>query len=213
VVEDVDEISNWAFSQGIPLMAIVNPLALGAVKAAGKWGKRGAEMAIYDLQTLGLPTCLSGSIAAFISMKQRLINKITPADKSALVALEKQQADNWMITRANAYLNYQAESGLTRVAQQCARNLLQIEDSLLENPLLSVRFSGNRFHESVFEFDRVNLPAVLSLCAGDGLQIGYPLESEYPELCRCLLLNATEVHLPEDIGAMVAKLNKNIELQ
>jgi glycine dehydrogenase subunit 1 len=213
VVENVDEISNWAFNQGIPLMAIVNPLALGALKASGKWGKRGAEMAIYDLQTLGLPTCLSGSIATFISIKQRLINKFSPADKSALAILKGQHVDNWMLARANAYLNYQGDIGLTRIAQQCARNLLQLESSLLEIPLLSARFSGNKFHESVIEFDRVNLAAVVSLCAREGLQIGYPLESEYPELGRCLLLNATEAHLPDDIGAMVGKLSKNIELQ
>ena len=213
MIEEVDEISNWAFSRGIPLMAIVNPLALGALKGPGKWGNRGAEMAIYDLQTLGLPTVLSGSVAAFISVKQRLINRFTVADKSALAALEVHPVDNWMLARAEAYLKYMGDIGVTRVANQCASNLLQLQLSLLDNPLLSVRFSGNRFHESVIEFDQVDLSSVLSLSARDGLQIGYPLESEYPELGRCVLLNATECHLPDDIKAMVGKLSKVIEVQ
>lgn len=212
-VEAVDEISDWAFSQDIPLIAIVNPLALGVLKAPGSWGKRGAEMAVYDIQTLGLPASLSGSVAGFVSIKQRQVNKLTADIKSTLSALEMQQVDNWMLARAETYLNYQGDIGLSRIAQQCARNLKQLENSLLENPLLSARFAGERFHECVIEFDQVNLPAVLSLCARQGFQIGHPLESEYPELGRCVLLNATEAHLAADIEAMVGELGKVFEVQ
>lgn len=213
VIETVDEIADWAHGQGIPLIAIVNPIALGALKPPGSWGKHGAEMAIYDLQTLGLPVCLSGSAVGFFSIKQRLAKKLTPAVKSSLKALETQQSDNWMLARAEAYLSYRESSGLALIAQQCQRNLASLESRLLENSLLSVRFDGARFHECVVKFDRVDLPAVLSLCARHGFQIGYPLKTEYPELEHCILFNATEAHLPEDIDAMVGKLSKVVEVQ
>ena len=213
VVEAIDKISNWAHTRGIPLIAIVNPLALGALKPPGSWGKHGADMAIYDLQTLGLPVCLSGSVPGFISINQRLIEKLTAADKSSLNALETQNAENWMLARADAYLSYLGSIGLSQVAQQCQRNLQSLETSLLENPLLRLQFAGARFHECVIKFDEVDLPAVLSLCARHGFQIGYPLETEYPELGQCVLFNATEAHLPEDIDAMIGKLSKVVEIQ
>ena len=213
VIEAADEISDWAFSQDIPLITVINPLALGVLKAPGSWGKRGAEMAVYDIQTLGLPASLSGSVAGFVSIKRRLANKLTDDIESTLSALEMQQLDNWMLARAETFLNYQGDIGLSRIAQQCARNLKQLENRLLENPLLSARFAGKRFHECVIEFDQVNLPAVSSLCAQHGFQIGHPLESEYHELGRCVLFNATEAHLDADIEAMVGELSKVIELQ
>ena len=212
-IEAVDKISDWAHSQGIILIAIVNPLALATLKPPGSWGKHGADMAIYDLQTLGLPVFLSGSVPGFFSMNQRLIDKLTPTVKSSLKTLDTQQADNWMLARAEAYLTYLGSIGLGQVAQHCQHNLQSLESSLLENPLLSVQFVGARFHECVIKFDQVDLPAVLSLCARHGFQIGYSLETEYPELGQCVLLNATEVHLPADIDAMVAKLNKVVEIQ
>ncbi len=212
-IEAVDKISDWAHSQGIILIAIVNPLALATLKPPGSWGKYGADMAIYDLQTLGLPVFLSGSVPGFFSMNQRLIDKLIPTVKSSLKTLDTQQADNWMLARAEAYLTYLGSIGLGQVAQYCQRNLQSLESSLLENPLLSVQFVGARFHECVIKFDQVDLPAVLSLCARHGFQIGYSLETEYPELGQCVLLNATEVHLPADIDAMVAKLNKVVEIQ
>ena len=212
-IEAVDKISDWAHSQGIILIAIVNPLALATLKPPGSWGKYGADMAIYDLQTLGLPVFLSGSVPGFFSMNQRLIDKLIPTVKSSLKTLDTQQADNWMLARAEAYLTYLGSIGLGQVAQHCQHNLQSLESGLLENPLLSVQFVGARFHECVIKFDQVDLPAVLSLCARHGFQIGYSLETEYPELGQCVLLNATEVHLPADIDAMVAKLNKVVEIQ
>ncbi len=213
VIEAVDKISDWAYSQGIILIAIVNPLALATLKPPGSWGKHGADMAIYDLQTLGLPVFLSGSVPGFFSINQRLIDKLTPTVKSSLKTLDAQQAENWMLARAKAYLTYLGSIGLGQVAQYCQRNLQSLESSLLENPLLSVQFVGARFHECVIKFDQVDLPAVLSLCARHGFQIGFSLETEYPELGQCVLLNATEAHLPADIDAMVAKLNKVVEIQ
>ena len=212
-IEKVDKIADWAHKQGIALIAIVNPLALGALKSPGSWGKHGADMAVYDLQTLGLPVCLAGSTPGFISIKQRLIDKLTPAVKSSLNALKTDPADSWMIARADAYLSYQGKTGLNLIARQCERNLANLESSLLENSLLTARFVGSRFHECVIKFDQVDLPAVLSLCARHGFQIGYPLETEYPELGGCVLFNATELHLPEDIDAMVGKLNRVVEVQ
>jgi glycine dehydrogenase subunit 1 len=213
VTEEVDKISDWAYAQGIPLIAIVNPLALGTLKPPGSWGKHGADMAIYDLQTLGLPVYLSGSVPGFLSINQGLIDKLTPATKSSLDTLDAQQADNWMLARANAYLTYLGSIGLGQIALHCQHNLQSLESSLLENPSLSVQFVSPRFHECVIKFDRIDLPAVLSLCARHGFQIGYSLETEYPELGQCVLFNATEVHIPEDIDAMVAKLSKVVEIQ
>jgi len=212
VIEAVDEICDWAHDRGMLLVAIVNPLSLGALKLPGNWGRRGADMVIYDLQTLGLPVYLSGSIAGFFSIKQRLVDRLTPAVRSSLKLLESRQVDNWMLARAEAYLGYLDDDGLSRAALQCAHNLVSLESRLIENIQLSVRFSGDRFHESVVKFDRVNLPEVLLLCARHGFQIGYPLEADYPELGQCLLVNATEVHLPADIDAMVDKLARVVEV-
>jgi glycine dehydrogenase subunit 1 len=212
-IEAVDKISDWAKSQGIILIAIVNPLALASLKPPGSWGKHGADLAIYDLQTLGLPVFLSGSVPGFISINQRLVDNLTVTVKASLTTLDARYANNWMLARAEAYLMYLGSIGLGQVAQCCQRNLQSLESSLLENPLLSMQFVGTRFHECVIRFDRVDLPAVLSLCARHGFQIGYSLETEYPELGQCVLFNATEAHLPEDIDAMVAKLSKVVEIQ
>ena len=213
VLEPIDEIAVWARKQGITLISIVNPLALGALKPPGRWGKQGADIAVYDLQTLGLPVCFAGAVPGFISIKKRLIEKFEVAAKSLDNTRNLQPATEWMHARAEAYLSFVGNNGIARIAQQCALNLVNLESRLLEIPQLSVRFSGDRFHESVVKFDQLDLSAVLSLCTGHGIQIGYPLEQEYPELGQCVMFNATENHLPEDINAVVGKLKKAVEIQ
>lgn len=213
VIEAIDDISDWAYKQGISLFAIVNPLSLGAQTPPGRWGRHGADIAIYDLQTLGLPVFSAGSAPGFISLKRRMNNRLKTAVKPLAETFETRPSNSWMLARAEAYLNYLGANGLARIARQCAQNLASLESRLLEIPLLSSQFSGVRFHECVIKFNRVDLPTVLSICERHGFQIGYPLAAEYPELGECILVNATEVHLPEDIDAVLARLSEVVEAQ
>ncbi|MDF2867902.1 MAG: hypothetical protein K0S11_1372, partial [Gammaproteobacteria bacterium] len=43
LVEDVDTLTNWAHSQNIMVIAVVNPTAMALFKEPGQWGDKGAD--------------------------------------------------------------------------------------------------------------------------------------------------------------------------
>ena len=49
-LEAVDVITDWAHARGALVIAVVNPMSLGVLKAPGQWGEHGADIAVGDGQ-------------------------------------------------------------------------------------------------------------------------------------------------------------------
>ncbi|MES9848595.1 MAG: aminomethyl-transferring glycine dehydrogenase subunit GcvPA, partial [Candidatus Thiodiazotropha sp.] len=60
VLEAVDELTDWAHTNGMLAIAVVNPLAMTVLKPAGEWGEQGADICCGEGQPLGAPLASGG---------------------------------------------------------------------------------------------------------------------------------------------------------
>src|SRR5688572_30949504 len=65
VLEDVDQLTDWAHANNVLVIASVNPISLAVLKPPGVWGTRGADIACGDCQPLGVPLSSGGPYAGF----------------------------------------------------------------------------------------------------------------------------------------------------
>lgn len=235
VLEDVDAITNWAHQNGALVIAVVNPTSLTILKEPGKWGEKGADIAIGDGQPLGAPLASGGPYFGFMCCKQehmrtmpgRIIGKTTDTEGNAGFVLNLQAREQHirrskatsnictnqglMVAAAAIYMSLLGADGLRKVALASLANTIELQKQLTAISGIESVFTGPTFHEVVL---RLNKPVtkVLAALAKHGIQGGYNLTQDYPELGDCLLVCATETKTPEDIQAY-AKAMQQVEKQ
>jgi glycine dehydrogenase subunit 1 len=79
-------------------------------------------------------------------------------------------------------------------------------------PGVHVLFSGPGFHEVVLQLD-CEVSAILRTMSAHGIQAGYDLSLDYPELSNCLLVCATETKTDADIQRYAELLERVVGLQ
>jgi glycine dehydrogenase subunit 1 len=73
VVENLEGLAERVHANGSLLVISANPVSLGVLKAPGQWG---ADIAVGDVQPLGLPPYFGGPSAGYITAAQRLLHKM-----------------------------------------------------------------------------------------------------------------------------------------
>ena len=76
ILEDVDDLTNWAHQQGALVIAVANPISMALLKPPGKWGETGADIACGDGQPLGAPLSAGGPYYGLLCCKQSLVRQI-----------------------------------------------------------------------------------------------------------------------------------------
>ncbi len=66
VLEDVHAMTDWAHAQGALAIGLVNPTTLAVLEAPGKWGTKGADIAVGEGQPLGAPMASGGPYFGFM---------------------------------------------------------------------------------------------------------------------------------------------------
>jgi len=72
-VEDLSGLAQDLHDNGSLLILSANPLSLGVLKPAGEWG---ADIAIGDTQSLGIPSYFGGPSAGYITATEKLLRKM-----------------------------------------------------------------------------------------------------------------------------------------
>jgi len=230
-IENVDAITDWAHGQGIMVIAQVNPLAIALFKEPGQWGEKGADIVCGEGQPLGIPLASGGPYFGFLTCKQeyvrqmpgRIIGRTTDLEGRTGFALTLQAREQHIrrskatsnictnqglaVTAATIYMSLLGYEGLRRVALACHHNAKQLLEKLIAIPGVEQVFKTHYFHEFVI---RLPKPAksILAELAEEGIQAGFHLGEEYPELANCILICVTETKTAEDIMAFVQKLTK-----
>ncbi len=224
VLEDVDAITNWAHKNGALVIAAVNPIAMAALKEPGSWGETGADIAIGDGQPLGAPLASGGPYFGFLCCKQehmrtmpgRLIGKTidTAGNEGYILTLAAREQhirrakatsnicsnQGLMVSAATIYMSLLGADGLQKVATASHINTEKLKQLLTSIDSVSAVFKSPTFHEFVI---KLNKPAaeVLDKLSELGIQGGYDLTHEYPELGECILVCATETKTAADLDA------------
>jgi len=222
VLEDVDELTDWAHRNGAFVIAVVNPVALGILKAPGRWGTRGADIACGEGQPLGVPLSSGGPYFGFMTTRMDYVRQMPGRIVGRTVDVQGRtgftltlQAREQHIRRGKAtsnictnqgllmmagtiYLSILGPAGLAQVASACVTRTHALVDALGSIKGVRVAFKGPRFHEAVLELERP-AAAVLEQLAARDLLGGFDLTEHYPELGSALLVCATETKTQTDI--------------
>ena len=103
-----------------------------------------------------------------------------------------------MAVAATMYMSLLGADGLRKVATTCYLNALHLKEQLTQINGVEAVFDSPMFHEFVLKLNHP-VAKVLEALAESGIQGGYNLTDDYPELGECLLVCATETKTEEDM--------------
>jgi glycine dehydrogenase subunit 1 len=228
-IEDVDALTDWAHAQKALVVASVNPTAMALLKAPGEWGQTGADIATGDGQPLGAPLASGGPYFGFMCCKKdfmrqmpgRIVGRTTDVDGKTGFVLTLQAREQHirrakatsnicsnqglMATAATIYMSLLGAEGMLRIAESCHNNAKILSTKLGAVKGVKKLFGQPFFHEFVLSFEKP-VTEILEKLAKAGIQGGYALSNDYPELGNCLLVCATETKTEEDLNAYAQKL-------
>lgn len=236
VLEDVDELTDWAHANGALVIAVVNPIAMSLLKPPGEWGDTGADICCGDGQPLGVPLSSGGPYFGFLCCRQsltrqlpgRIIGRTLDLDGKVGFTLTLQAREQHirrskatsnictnqglMVTAATIYMTLLGSEGLMRVAASCHSNTAMLVELLTTIPDVELLFDRPFFHECALSLPTPAKDVLRSLAAHNLLG-GLDLSRDYPEMGSAILVCATEKRSSEEITALAEKLARVISLQ
>ncbi len=235
VLEDVDELVDWAHANGALVIAVVNPVAMALLKPPGRWGKQGADIAVGEGQPLGVPLSSGGPYFGFMCARQqyvrqmpgRIVGRTRDRDGRVGYTLTLQAREQHirrskatsnictnqglLVSAATIHMALLGGEGLRRVALACHANTRALV-AKLSNDCIRPRFNRPYFHEAVLS-STLPLSRLLRPLYAHNLQPGYELADDYPELADCLLVCATETKTHDDLNLYQDHLARVIDKQ
>jgi len=227
-LEDVDALTDWAHSNNMLVIAVVNPTSLALLKPPGEWGEKGADIVVGEGQPLGVPLSSGGPYFGFMCCKQqhvrqmpgRIIGRTVDLDGKTGFALTLQAREQHIrrskatsnictnqglaVTAATIYMSLLGADGLESVAGHCHANTNLLADKLCAIAGVKRRFSAVTFHEVVIELPK-DASEVLAALAAKNILGGYSLAAGYG-MSNAMLVCATEVRTVEEIEQYAAAL-------
>ena len=209
-------------------VACVNPVSLGVVAPPGEYG---ADIAVGELQPLGMPLSFGGPYAGFFACRQEMVHQMPGRLVGATQDAQGRrgfvltlQAREQHIRRAHATSNICSNQNLCALAAtiHCALlgtdGLRQVGEANLANAhYLAERLSQIDGCEVVGEAPFFNefplrLPAdaeaVARILLDEGLLAGLPLGRYFPERADQLLVCATELRSQAEMDRFAELLEK-----
>ena len=233
VLEEVDALTDWAAANGALSIAVVNPVALAALKPPGRWGEAGVDICCGEGQPLGVPIASGGPYFGFMCARQsharqmpgRIVGRTVDADGKTGFTLTLQAREQHirrskatsnictnqglMVTAATIHMALLGGEGLQRVAASCHEKTNRLVERLAAIEGVEPVFNRPAFHERVLRLPIPAGEALRALAAHDILG-GYDLSDRYPELGNALLVCATEKRTEEEMDAFRDELARVI---
>jgi glycine dehydrogenase subunit 1 len=223
IIEDLAPIQAACADSGAQLItATAEPLALGMVKPPGAWG---ADIAVGEGQSLGIPMTLGGPGYGFFTSRKKFVRSLpgrlvgetvdsegqrgfvlTLATREQHIRREKATSNictsQTLCTLASTvFMSLLGKNGMRRVAEVNVARAHDARDRLISRVPLEPCFSGAFFNEFVVRAR--DLDDLMKRCAAARIVPGGALRQWYPELDDCLLVCVTEMNELEEIERLV----------
>ncbi|HYJ14386.1 MAG TPA: aminomethyl-transferring glycine dehydrogenase subunit GcvPA [Candidatus Limnocylindria bacterium] len=223
VIEDPAPIRAACDSAGAHLVTVTSePLSLALLKPPGAFG---ADIAVGEGQSLGVPMSLGGPAFGFFACQKKFVRNIpgrlvgetvdsdgrrgfvlTLATREQHIRREKATSNictsqTLCALAATVYMALLGKSGLRRIAEINLARAHDLQARLSQQAGLEPLFPGPFFNEFVLQSD--NLPKLFEDCAAQKIVPGIALEQWYPELKNAFLVCATEMNEREEIDRLV----------
>ncbi len=231
-LEPVAQLAEKAKAAGALTIACVNPISLGLLKPPGEWG---ADIAVGDVQPMGVPVAFGGPYAGFMACRKDLVRKLpgrivgmTVDGKGRRGFVLTLQAREQHIRREKATSNICTNQalialqftiavtliggrGLKSLAETCVARAHEAARLLGKVPGVGLVHGTPFFHEFV-----LSLPAPAALVCADmaehaGIVPGVPLSRFWPERSRELLVCVTETKQRAGLEALAQGLNASLQ--
>lgn len=225
-IEDMTALADAAHAAGALLVAVVDPLSLAVLKSPGEIG---ADVAVGDGQTLGVPLQFGGPHFGFMVVTQKLIRQLpgrlvgetrdVDGRRGFVLTLQAREqhirrgkaksniCSNHQLTALMATVNMAAlgPEGMREVATGTVRNAHALADLLAAAGHDVIR-SGPFFAEFPLRVARDPREVRRELHA-EGVRAGVPIPAEYG-LGHAILLSASELTRREEMERLVAALDR-----
>lgn len=224
VIEDLAPIQNACVETGTQLVTVTaEPLALALLKPPGTWG---ADIAVGEGQSLGVPMTLGGPGFGFFAARKKFVRSLpgrlagetvdtegrrgfvlTLATREQHIRREKATSNictsqTLCTVAATVFMSLLGKNGLRRLAEVNVSRAHYARDRLMSQAQIDPCFSGAFFNEFVVRVG--DLAKVLQRCAAARIVPGVPLAQWYPELEDCLLVCVTEMNEREEIERLAS---------
>jgi len=224
VIEDLAPLQAACTRAGAQLITVTaEPLALALLKPPGAWG---ADIAVGEGQSLGVPMALGGPAYGFFTCQKKFVRNIpgrlvgetvdsegrrgfvlTLATREQHIRREKATSNictsqTLCALASTVFLSLLGKTGLRRLAEI---NLARAHDAcerLIRQGGLRSCFSGAPFFNE-FVLRSNDVDGLLRRCAAAKIAAGVSLRQWYPELPDGLLLCVTEMNEREEIERLV----------
>jgi glycine cleavage system P protein (glycine dehydrogenase) subunit 1 len=215
-------------AETIPIAVVAEALALAALATPASWG---AQIAVGEAQSFGVPVAYGGPYAGFIGATQehlrripgRLVGKsVDNIGRTAYVLtlqareqhIRRERATSNICTNqahcaliATIYLALMGATGLRGAAALNLERSRELATALSSIEGIDLKFSAPFFNEFVLDVHR-DAGGVLERLAERGILGGIDLGRFYPELQNCVLTTATELTTTGDVEAFASALRE-----
>jgi glycine dehydrogenase subunit 1 len=233
LVEDQgDEIANAAHNVGAKAVVGVDPISLGVVKPPSEYG---ADIVCGDLQPLGLHMQYGGSLAGFIASGDDaemvaeyptwLVSITETANEGEFGFglctperthfFQREKGKDFTGTGtalfgiiAGVYLALMGPRGMKAIGESILERSHYAAQSLEKIRGIQLPFKPQFFKDFVVSFRGTSksISSVNRSLLRHKIFGGYDLGKIFPELTKCALYSATEVHTKEDIDRLATAL-------
>ena len=217
VIQDLSGLADAAHAMGAMFVVYCDPSTLAVVKSPAEWG---ADLAVGDGQSLGIPLCYGGPYVGFMACRAAYMRKLpgrivgqtsdAAGHRSFVLTLQAREQhirrekatsnicsnESLMALWCTVYLSLMGPEGLSRVNDLCYEGAHYLYDSLLATGKFEPAVDGPFLKEFVLK----------PLCDVEKLQkalldAGYfaALQTEEGYVTFCV----TEKHSREEIDALV----------
>ena len=221
LIEDIPSFAEISHGAGALLVAGVNPISLGLLESPGVLG---ADIAVGEGQSLGMPLAFGGPYLGFMACKTALMRKLpgriigettdASGERAFVLTLQareqhirREKASSNICSNeahcaltAAVYLAVMGEEGFAEAARQCHAKAVYAAKRISALPAYSLVYSGDFFHEFVTRCPDTG--KTLALLEKHGILGGYPLSAN--EILWCV----TEANTKEEIDNLVRILGE-----
>ena len=233
IIEDGPSLCQKAHSSGaLAIVEVSDPVCLALLRSPGEYG---ADICCGDAQSLGNPVAYGGPYVGFLACTNKLMRRIP----GRLVGLTEDaqgrrgfcltlQAREQHIRREKAssnicsnqalcalattiYLSLLGPVGLKKAAVSSLQSSAYLKEQVAKLEGFSLPLSGPTYNEFVLRCPQGTAAKLMQYLACEGIQGGYLLEKDYPEMADCVLLCCTELTKKAQIDELISILRHGKE--
>lgn len=233
VIEDGVALCSKVHAGGAAaVVSVADPVSLALLQAPGRYG---ADICCGDAQGLGNNLAYGGPYVGFLACTNKYLRRIP----GRLVGMTDDkdgkrgycltlQAREQHIRREKAssnicsnqalcalattiYLSLLGPQGLYSVAKSCVQNTQYLRNGLKALKGVEIVYNSPVFNEFVIKLPAGKAEELQSFLASKGIQGGYLLEKDYPQLADSMLLCCTELCRAKEIDNLLVNIKDFLE--